>query len=232
MTVLRVPYHLDEYLPGLDLPLESTQTITAELPAGDTWTRLTVLYRRVADAVARAAGDGRRPVVLSGDCTTSLGIVAGLQHAGLDPGIVWFDAHGDVQTLETTASGYLGGLPLRILAGYRPELIAGGLELRPVPEHRIVLVGARDLDPPEVTYLASAAISQIEVAALDLRQVAGRAAVRAPGPRRDRPGHPARPEVPGTRRCRARRHHRSAGQAPGHRTGRRGGDRVHLVPRP
>ncbi len=84
-----------------------------------------MLYRRVADAVARAAGQGSRPVVLSGDCTTSLGIVAGLQHAGLDPGIVWFDAHGDLQTLETTASGYLGGLPLRILAGYRPELIAG-----------------------------------------------------------------------------------------------------------
>jgi arginase len=166
VTVLRVPYHLDEYLPDLDLPLESTQTITAELPEGDTWTRLAVLYRQVADAVARAAGDGIRPVVLSGDCTTSLGVVAGLQHAGLDPGIVWFDAHGDVQTLETTASGYLGGLPLRQLAGYRPELIAGGLELRPVPEHRIVLAGARDLDPPEAAYLAGAAISQVEVAAV------------------------------------------------------------------
>jgi arginase len=171
MTILRVPYHMDEYLPDLDLPLKpaqlgSAQTITAELPAGDTWARLTVLYRPVADAVARAVGDGRRPVVLSGDCTTSLGIVAGLQHAGLDPGIVWFDAHGDVQTLETTASGYLGGLPLRLLAGYRPELIAGGLGLRPVPEHQIVLVGARDLDPPEVTYLAGAAIGRVEVAAL------------------------------------------------------------------
>jgi arginase family enzyme len=59
----------------------------------------------------------------------------------------WFDAHGDVQTLETTASGYLGGLPLRLLVGYRPELIATGLGLRPVPEHQVLLVGARDLDP-------------------------------------------------------------------------------------
>ncbi len=171
MTVLRVPYHLDEYLPDLDLLLESAQTepaqtITAELPAGDTWARLTVLYRQVADAVARAVGDGSRPVVLSGDCTTSLGTVAGLQRAGLDPGIAWFDAHGDVQTLETTTSGYLGGLPLRQLTGYRPGLIADGLGLRPVPEHRIVLAGARDLDPPEVTYLAGAAIGRAEVADL------------------------------------------------------------------
>jgi arginase len=160
---------LDEYLPDLDLPLEPTQTITAELPPGDPWARLTVLYHLVADAVSAMAGTC--PVVLSGDCTTSLGTVAGLQRAGLDPGIVWLDAHGDVQTLETTASGYLGGLPLRQLAGYRPELIAGGLGLRPVPEHRIVLAGARDLDPPEVTYLAGAAIGQVEVAALDPARV-------------------------------------------------------------
>jgi arginase len=172
VTVLRVPYHLDEYLPDLDLPVAPArmgpaQTITAELAAGDPWARLTALYRRVADAVARAAGDGSRPVVVSGDCTTSLGIVAGLQRAGLDPGIVWFDAHGDVQTPETTASGYLGGMPLRLLAGYRPGLIADGLGLRPVPEHRIVLAGARDLDPPEATYLAGAAIGRAGVADLD-----------------------------------------------------------------
>jgi len=161
-----------EYLPDLDLPLEparaeSAQTITAELPPGDPWARLAPLYRRVADAVARAAGGGTRPVVVSGDCTTSLGIVAGLQRAGLDPGIVWFDAHGDVQTPETTASGYLGGMPLRLLAGYRPELIAGPLGLRPVPERRIVLAGARDLDPPEAAYLAGAAIARAGVTDLD-----------------------------------------------------------------
>jgi arginase len=172
VTVLRVPYHLDEYLPDLELPLAPAQlgpvqTITAELPAGDPWARLAAVYRRVAAAAAAAAGQGTRPVVASGDCTTSLGIVAGLQRAGLDPGIVWFDAHGDVQTPETTASGYLGGMPLRLLTGYRPELIADDLALRPVPEHRIVLAGARDLDPPEAAYLAGAAIGQVEVAALD-----------------------------------------------------------------
>ena len=104
--------------------------------------------------------------MLSGDCNTSAGVMAGLQRAGVDPAIVWFDAHGDVQTLETTTSGYLGGLALRLLIGYRPELIAARLGLRPVPEQRIVLAGARDLDPPEVTYLAGAAIRRREVAAL------------------------------------------------------------------
>lgn len=167
MVTLQVPYHLDEYLPDLDFPLGAAKIITADLPNGDTWARLAALYRQVASAVADTVHHGRCPVVLSGDCTTALGTVAGLQHAGMDPGIVWFDAHGDVQTLETTASGYLGGLPLRLLVGYRPELIATELGLRPIAEQRVVLAGSRDLDPPEVAYLDRALIGRAQVPELD-----------------------------------------------------------------
>ncbi|HUY50256.1 MAG TPA: arginase family protein [Streptosporangiaceae bacterium] len=166
MHVIQVPYHLDDYLPDLDLPLRPGEMITADLPRGAVWERLAALYSLVGGAVAGAAGRGVRPVVVSGDCTTALGTMAGLQRAGLAAGIVWLDAHGDVQTLETTASGYLGGLPLRLLVGYRPELIAARLGLRPVPERQVLLAGARDLDPPEASYLASAGIRRSEVASL------------------------------------------------------------------
>jgi arginase len=166
-TVIGVPYHLDEYLPDLDVPLRAGHTVTAEFTSDDVWDRLAVLYGAVADAVAGPASRGERPVVLSGDCTTALGTVAGLQRAGSVAGIVWFDAHGDVQTLETTASGYIGGLPLRMLVGYRPELIAARLGLRPVPEQQVLLVGARDLDPPEISYLDSAQMRRAEVGGLD-----------------------------------------------------------------
>jgi arginase len=184
MRVLRVPYHLDQFLPDLDVPLAADLDVTGDLdvtadPGGDVdlggagglpdpavWDRLAVLYSAVGLQVADTVRDGGLPVVQSGDCTTSLGVVAGLQQAGAAPGIVWFDSHGDVQTLETTASGYLGGLPLRLLAGYRPELIADLLGLRAVPEDRIVLAGARDLDPPETDYLAGAAIRCLAVADL------------------------------------------------------------------
>ena len=146
------------------MPLAPDLDVTADLPAAAAWDRMAVLYSAVSQQVADAVRDGAGlPVVQSGDCTTSLGIVAGLQRTGADPGVVWFDAHGDVQTLETSTSGYLGGLPLRLLAGYRPELIADALGLRAVPEDRIVLAGARDLDPPEVQYLAGAAIRRRQV---------------------------------------------------------------------
>lgn len=165
MAVIAVPYFLDDYLPDLDLLLRPEVTVTAALPDGDAWDRLAALNARLADAVYRSLDRGC-PVVACGDCCTALGVVAGLQAAGRSVGIVWFDAHGDVQTPETSASGFLGGMPLRLLCGYRPELIAARLGLRPVAEEHVVLVGARDLDPPEVSFLARSAIRRRDVASL------------------------------------------------------------------
>ena len=116
MSVIQVPYHLDEYLPDLDVPLPPDAVVNPDLPAGDVRDRLSALYSSLAAAVAGEAGSGGRPVVLSGDCMTALGTMSGLRRAGVEAGIVWFDAHGDVQTPETTTSGYLAG----ILTGIMP----------------------------------------------------------------------------------------------------------------
>lgn len=159
--MLYVPYHLDDHHPDLNAPLPPSFTeLTVDLPRGDVWTRLASLYEAVAVAVYEA---GSSPAIVSGDCMHSIGVTAGLQRAGIDPAIVWFDAHGDVQTLETTTSGYLGGMALRLLLGYRPELVAERIGLRPPAEHRAMLVDARDLDPAEETYLASSAVRRSSV---------------------------------------------------------------------
>ncbi|MGP4015594.1 arginase family protein [Saccharopolyspora sp. 5N708] len=164
MTVVLVPYHLDERLPELGIPLPHVDTtVTMPLPDGDVWQRLGALYTAVSEEVAQVVGRSELPAVVSGDCMVSLAVLAGLQRAGTDASIVWFDAHGDVQTLETTESGYVGGMPLRIMVGYRPELLADQLGLRQLPEHRALLVDARDLDGAEVEYLAGADIARCEV---------------------------------------------------------------------
>jgi arginase len=163
VTVIAVPFHLDEHLPGLELPLAADRTIAPDLPPGAPWERMAALYEEVADAVAAEARAGRVPVVVSGDCTTSLGVVAGLQRAGRDPHVVWFDGHGDVQTPQTTSSGYLGGFPVRQLVGGSDRTAPERLGLRPVPERDVVLVDARDLDPPEAEYLARSAIRRVPV---------------------------------------------------------------------
>lgn len=163
MTIL-VPYHQDEHLPGLaaSLPEGWVQTeVAVDLPADLTgWARLAPICATVADAVADQTGPR---TVVSGCCCVSLGVLAGLQRAGIDAGVVWFDAHADVQTMETSTSGYLGGMPVRVMAGYRPELVADAIGLRPVPEDRVLLVDARDLDPPEQAYLATASVGRSTV---------------------------------------------------------------------
>jgi arginase len=118
------------------------------------------VVRRVADAVAEAAARGAFPLVLSGNCMSSVGIVAGL---GRDLGVVWLDAHADFNTPETSASGFADGMGLSILTGssWRAlrETIPG---YRAVPEANVVLVGIRDVDPAERERLGT---SQVQVVA-------------------------------------------------------------------
>ena len=163
MTVIAVPYHLDERLEHLRPGFPVDLGVTADLPPGGRWERMAVLYEQVASAVARADV----PTVLAGDCTTSLGVLAGLQRAGHDVGIVWLDAHADFHTAATTTSGYLGGLPLALATGRGVLTLPTALGLRPVADARVLLVDARDTDPGEHDLLASSSVGRTTVDELD-----------------------------------------------------------------
>jgi arginase len=159
MTILSVAYHLDEYLPEWDPALpQGGETVRVDLPEADQWTRMAHLHGEVARRVEASAGAGNKVTVASGDCMVALGTATGLHRAGVDFSVVWFDAHGDLQTMETSTSGYVGGIPLRVLVGYRPDKAVERLGLPVVPEERALLVGARDLDPPEEEFLRTSAM--------------------------------------------------------------------------
>lgn len=161
---MAVPYHLDERLEGFTVGERVDREVTAELPDAGPWQRMAVLYEQVAQAVV----DYADPVgVVSGDCTTSLGVLAGLQRSGRDPGIVWVDAHADFHTEATTTSGYLGGMPLALAAGIGTLTLPTALGLRPVLESRILLVDARDTDPGEHVLLDRSAVRRARVDNLD-----------------------------------------------------------------
>jgi arginase len=160
-----VPWHLDEHIPDFPVPAGTTATINPPLPDAAAPSRMTVLHRAVADAVATAA----RPLLLSGDCPVSLAVAAALQRRHPQIAVVWLDAHGDFNTPAITISGYLGGMPVAMLTGRAPELFADPLGLRPVPEHNIVLAGARDLDPAERDALAASQVRHIPATADALR---------------------------------------------------------------
>ena len=146
------PYHLDEPIPSFDYTGPRDITIAVDLPdVRDPWLRMELIYERLAETVA-ASDDA--PVIIAGDCTASLGVLAGLQRSAHDLGIVWFDAHGDFNTEQTTTSGYLGGLPLALAVGVGTPRMPR-LGLRPTAAGRTLLVDARDLDPAEGELLAS-----------------------------------------------------------------------------
>ena len=151
------PWHLDEHIPAFPVPAGLTATSWPALPAGPVPGRMTLLHEAVADAVARAA----RPLLLSGDCPTARGAVAGLQRCDQDLAVVWLDAHGDFNTPAITTSGYLGGMALAMLTGRTPGLFGAGLGLRPVADTDVVLAGARDLDPAEGDALAASQVRRV-----------------------------------------------------------------------
>jgi arginase len=105
---------------------------------------------RIYDAVRSVQAE--QVFILGGECSVTVGTLAGLAEAfSGKPGMLWMDAHGDFNTPETSPSGYIGGMCLAMTCGRSKGL---GLELG-APEHllgeeRLVHVGSRALDPPEV----------------------------------------------------------------------------------
>ena len=102
-----------------------------------------------AQTLAVASGLPQRPLVLGGCCCSHVGAVEGLAARHERLGLIWLDAHGDLNTPETSPSGNEWGMPLRML------LDGGAVEA----EH-VALVGARNLDPPELEYISAAGIHE------------------------------------------------------------------------
>ncbi len=144
------PYFLDQRLPGLDKLAEGGWVLNhPTLTPGDPQSRMGVLHETLANEVSRAVEAGKRPVSIVGDCCAAIGVAAGIRRAGLEADLIWFDAHGDFNTWDTTPSGFLGGMPLAMIAGLGELTMPQHVGLQPWPHHRITLTDARDLDPGE-----------------------------------------------------------------------------------
>jgi arginase len=111
----------------------------------------------IANAVAHARSAGSMPVVLAGNCHSCLGTLAGI---GERTGITWFDAHGDLNTPDTTETGYFDGMALANALGWGWHTLT-----RQIPGFRAanatdtILIGGRDLDPAERTVLEQSGVA-------------------------------------------------------------------------
>jgi arginase len=156
------PFNLDQPLPELELLARPDWLINKpSVPEGDTQRRVSALLGPIADFVARMIARGDRPVIIGGDCCASIGVLAGLQRAGVNPVLIWLDAHGDFNTWETTPSGFIGGMPLAMLVGRGEQTIVQAAGARPIPESDVVLMDARSLDPGEEEALKGSGVHHI-----------------------------------------------------------------------
>lgn len=102
---------------------------------------------QLAAAVQQAVRMGQFPLVLSGCCHASLGVLAGL--ARPRTAALWFDAHGDFNTPVTSPSGFLDGMSLAIASGRCHADLVERIGIAPLAGHRLIHAGGRDFDPQE-----------------------------------------------------------------------------------
>jgi arginase len=154
-----------------DLPSSATVEVAVPIEAGDAletgihrFSSLVMVRERQA-AVLRETADWA--LTIGGDCGVSLASVdhASRKHPG-DVAVIWFDAQPDLHTSMTSPSGGFTGMVLRAITGDGAE----GLRLEPeakIPLERVVLVGARDIDPEEEVFMAEHAVTNLLVEQLD-----------------------------------------------------------------
>ncbi|MEE4361755.1 MAG: arginase [Pseudomonadales bacterium] len=145
---------------------------------GDTRARfLSIIARlcvRIADKVEADCEAGRFPLVLGGDHAQAIGTISGLarfwKKQGKRIGVIWVDAHTDMNTPESSLSGNIHGMPLAALLGYGPEPLTSLAGDGPALDPRdVVVIGARDVDGGEATLVRKTGVRVYTMSELDRR---------------------------------------------------------------
>jgi arginase len=183
VDLIAVPYHLGRARVGMGLgPLQLLEqgaatrlsqagheveisTIDLESPFRHETQASFELNRLLAARVRQAAERGCFPLVLSGNCNSALGTLSGL--GAERRGVVWFDAHGEFNTPDTTRSGFLDGMPLTMATGRTWKTLCQSVPgFRPLPDEDIVLIGSRALDPGETELLEQSGVRRVATEAI------------------------------------------------------------------
>jgi arginase len=127
---------------------------------------------RIAELVGAALDDGRIPIVLGGDHSIALGTLGGLASRRGPGAVLWFDAHGDLNTPGTTPSGNVHGMPLAAALGRGgPDFESPSWTLPALEPERVAVIGARALDRGERDLVAELGLAVHSMSELDRRGI-------------------------------------------------------------
>jgi arginase len=127
---------------------------------------ITETCTRTAEAVVKTLEEGMIPLVLGGDHSLAAGSISGVaefyRRRGQKIGVVWIDAHSDINTPQTSPSGNVHGMPLAALLGLGPEPLGNIFGYAPkIPAENTVLVGVRDIDAAERENIRRAGVAKV-----------------------------------------------------------------------
>lgn len=171
---------LGERLAALGIASEDRGNVYTEIretaDPGDPNARFLAQIRKtceqIADRVREAAERGLTPLVLGGDHSVAVGSIGGLASLRGPGAVLWFDAHGDLNTPETTPSGNVHGMPLAAALGRAGAAFES--ERWPLPSvdpERVALIGVRSLDPGEREVVKETGVAVYTIADVDRRGV-------------------------------------------------------------
>lgn len=130
--------------------------------------------RELADSTQQALAAGEFPLVLGGDHSQAIGSIAGiarhLRTQGKELGVLWVDAHTDMNTPDTSPSGNIHGMPLATLLGYgAPELVSISGNSPALRPENVVVFGARDVDKNEAAVVKKTGVRVYTMSEIDAR---------------------------------------------------------------
>ncbi|MBA4544117.1 MULTISPECIES: arginase [Thermoactinomyces] len=133
-----------------DLHVPSPESKSAGDPKLKYLNEIRDVCEKLAETVSGVIARDRFPLVLGGDHSMAIGTIAGAAAQYENMGVIWYDAHGDLNTGETSPSGNIHGMSLAVSLGIgHPDLVnIGGFAPKVRPEHTVI-IGARELDPGE-----------------------------------------------------------------------------------
>jgi len=180
-SALRVA-NLNGRLAALGYQVEDLGNVAVEqpesLPAGPARTRylpqIVQSCTRLARLVDKAVSEGKAPVVLGGDHSVAVGSVSGVtrhfRRQKKSLGLIWIDAHADMNTPETSQSGNVHGMPLACLTGTGPRQLThvGGFAPKVDPKN-VALVGIREVDQLEKPHVRESGVRAFTMRDIDER---------------------------------------------------------------
>ncbi len=123
--------------------------------------------KELADRVNKVLNRGNFPLILGGDHSIAMGTLSGVCRSIPGIGLIWFDAHGDFNTFETSKTGNIHGMSLAAVTGRGKKLIGPESTAPSISEDKIVLIGVRDLDYHEILMLKDSNITVYSIKKID-----------------------------------------------------------------